>query len=118
VTWAQRSSTSDAEKNHIYLTIGVPDVDPAQIKLDLQPASLDFTGYSQTKKATYHVRMELYADIDPKESKINHTPRDIELVLQKKELKAEYWPHLLKDKAKVHYLKTNFDRVRLCRVLF
>jgi hypothetical protein len=33
------------------------------------------------------------------------------LVLRKKELKEEYWPRLLKDNKKVHYLKTDFDKV-------
>ena len=111
MTWAQRSSSTEAEKNHVYLTISVPDVDPKQIKLDLQPTHLDFSGYSQSKKANYHVKLDFFGEIDPKESKINHTPRDIELVLRKKELKEEYWPRLLKDKAKVHFLKTNFDKV-------
>jgi hypothetical protein len=32
-------------------------------------------------------------------------------VLRKKELKEEYWPRLLKDSKKVHYLKTDFDKV-------
>ncbi|EMC91852.1 hypothetical protein BAUCODRAFT_54166, partial [Baudoinia panamericana UAMH 10762] len=110
VTWAQRSSKSDAEKNHVYLTISVPDVSPSNIKLDLQPTHLDFTGYSETKKATYHVHLDFYADIEPAKSKINHTPRDVEMVLQKKELDEAYWPRLLKEKAKVHFLKTNFDK--------
>ncbi|KAH0370698.1 HSP20-like chaperone, partial [Aureobasidium melanogenum] len=110
VTWAQRSSTTEPEKNHIYMTIVVPDVDPKNMKLDLQPSSLEFTGYSDSKKATYHVKMDLFAEIDPKESKINHSSRWIELVLRKKELNEEYWPRLLKDKQKVHYIKTNFDK--------
>ncbi|TKX21944.1 CS domain-containing protein 1 [Elsinoe australis] len=110
VTWAQRSSSSDAEKNHIYLTISVPDVDPKQITLDIQPTYLDFKGYSETKKATYAVKLEFFEEIDPKESKIHHTPRDVELVLRKKELKEDYWPRLLKDKSRVHFLKTNFDK--------
>jgi hypothetical protein len=58
------------------------------------------------------VDLDFYAEIDPKESKIHHTPRDIELVLRKKELKQEYWPRLLKDSKKMHFLKTNFDKVR------
>jgi hypothetical protein len=33
------------------------------------------------------------------------------MVLRKKELKEEYWPRLLKDSKKVHYLKTDFDKV-------
>ena len=51
--------------------------------------------------------MDLFAEIDPKESKINH-----KLDLHKKELNEEYWLRLLKDKQKVHCIKTNFDKVR------
>lgn len=111
VTWAQRSSSSDAEKNHVFLTISVPDVSKDKIKLDIQPGFINFQGYSETKKATYAVKLEFYADIDPSASKINHTPRDVEMVLQKKELNEAFWPRLLKDKAKVHFLKTDFDKV-------
>ena len=35
----------------------------------------------------------------------------MEFVLRKKENKAEYWPRLLKESKKVHFLKTNFDKV-------
>lgn len=91
----------------------MPDVDPKKIELDLQPTSLNFTGYSESRKATYHIKLDFYEEIDPSASKINHTSRDVELVLQKKELKAEFWPRLLKEKAKYHFLKTNFDKVSL-----
>jgi hypothetical protein len=30
--------------------------------------------------------------------------------LRKKELKEEFWPRLLKDNKKVHFLKTDFDK--------
>lgn len=33
------------------------------------------------------------------------------MVLRKKELKEEFWPRLLKEAKKVHYLKTDFDKV-------
>lgn len=112
MTWAQRSSKTDAEKNHIFLTISVPDVDPKKITLDVKAQSLTFTGYSETKKANYHVQLDFYAEIDPSAAKIHHSPRDVEMVLQKKELDAAFWPRLLKDKAKVHFLKTDFDKVR------
>lgn len=72
---------------------------------------LSFKGTSTSKKVTYAVDLEFFAEIDPKESKIHHTGRDIELVLRKKELKEEYWPRLLKDNKKMHFLKTNFDKV-------
>lgn len=89
----------------------VPDVSPQNIKLDLQPTYLDFTGYSDSKKANYHVRLDLFKEIDPKESKTNHTSRAVEFVLQKKDLEVEFWPRLLKDAKKVHFLKTDFDKV-------
>ena len=31
-------------------------------------------------------------------------------MLRKKELKEEYWPRLTKDKSKLHFLKTDFDK--------
>lgn len=111
VLWAQRSSASEPEKNYIYLTISVPDVPKSSLKLDLKPTSLTFTGTSETKKTTYHLELEFYAEIDVENSKTNHSAKDIEMILRKKELKEEYWPRLLKDKAKVHFLRTDFDKV-------
>jgi len=110
VLWAQRSSATDASKNNILLTISVSDVPPKDAKLDLKPTSLTFTGTSTTKKLTYHVELEFFGEIDPENSKIHHSARDVELVLRKKELKEEYWPRLLKDSKKMHFLKTNFDK--------
>lgn len=110
VLWAQRSSTTDAEKNYVFLTISVPDVPPKTLKLDLKPTSLTFTGTSDSKKTTYHLDIQFYDEIDVENSKTNHSPKNIEMVLRKKELKAEYWPRLLKDKAKVHFLRTDFDK--------
>jgi len=110
VLWAQRSSSTEPEKNHVFLTIIAPDVPEAELKLNLEPTKLSFKGPSTSKKVTFAVDLEFYAEIDPKESKIHHSGRDIELVLRKKELKEEYWPRLLKDSKKVHFLKTNFDK--------
>jgi len=58
------------------------------------------------------VELNLYAEIDVEQSKTNHTARDIEFVLRKKETKEEFWPRLLKDAKKAHYLKTDFDKVQ------
>lgn len=110
VLWAQRSSSTDAAKNFVYLTISVPDVPKDDIKLDLKPTSLSFTGTSGTLKRKYHVVLDFFAEIDPAESKINHTAKNIEMKLQKKELKEEYWPRLLKDSKRLHFLKTDFDK--------
>lgn len=111
MTWAQRSSKTEADKNYVYVTINAPDVDKKDLQFDLQSSKVHFKGYSGSKKATYEVTLELYAEIDTEASKIHHSARDLEMKLQKKELNEEYWPRLLKDKAKVHYLKTDFDKV-------
>lgn len=110
VLWAQRSSDSDPEKNFIYLTISVPDVPKEDLQLDLKPQSLTFTGTSGTLKRKYHVELEFYAEIDPEASKVNHTAKNIEVKLQKKDLKEEYWPRLLKEAKRLHFLKTDFDK--------
>lgn len=110
VLWAQRSSSTDAESNFVYLTITVPDVPKESFKLDLKPAGLTFTGHSDTLKKTYHLELEFYAEIDEKATKVNHTGKNVELKLQKKELNEAYWPRLLKEAKKVHFLRTDFDK--------
>jgi len=110
VLWAQRSSATDAAKNFIYLTISVPDVQPSNLKLDLQSQSLTFSGHSDSLKRDYQVALEFYGEIDTAETKVNHTAKNVEVVLRKKELKEEFWPRLLKDAKKVHFLKTDFDK--------
>jgi len=85
-------------------------VPKSDVQLDLKPTSLVFTGTSGTLKRTYHVELEFFAEVDPAESKTAHTARDVAFVLRKKEAKEEYWPRLTKDKAKLHFLKTDFDR--------
>jgi len=110
VLWAQRSSVADAAKNYVYLTISVPDVSKESLQLELKPTGVTFTGASSTLKRTYHVELELFGEIDPAESRVNHTSKNIEIKLQKKELKEEYWPRLLKASQKLHYLKTDFDK--------
>ncbi|GAP88605.1 putative hsp90 associated co-chaperone protein [Rosellinia necatrix] len=110
VLWAQRSSSTDAEKNFVYLTISVPDVPKENLKLDLKSTTLTFHGHSETLKRTYHLEISFYGEIDTENSNIHHTARNVEMKLRKKELKEEYWPRLLKDAAKVQFVKTDFDK--------
>jgi len=110
VLWAQRSSKSDNARNIVYLTIAAPDVPKSATKLDIQPNKLSFEGKSTTKNVTYKCEIEFFEEIDPQESKVNHTDRDLEMVLRKKKAEDEFWPRLLKEKAKVHWLKTDFDK--------
>ncbi|KAF2495913.1 HSP20-like chaperone [Lophium mytilinum] len=110
VLWAQRSSSTDATKNYIYINVVVPNVSESDLKLDLQPTKLTFTGTSASKHKTYHVELEFFAEIDPKESKTINSGQTVELVLRKKELNEAYWPRLLKDSRKMHFLKTDFNK--------
>lgn len=88
----------------------MPDVSRENIKLDLKPTTLTFQGHSDSLKRTYHLELAFYEEIDPENSKINHTTRNVEIKLRKKELKEEYWPRLLKEAKKLQFLKTDFDK--------
>jgi len=110
VLWAQRSSATDPVNNFVYLTISVPDVTPENLKLDLQEQTLSFAGHSGSLKRDYGLKLTFYGEVDVKDSKINHTAKNVELVLRKKELKEEFWPRLLKDTQKMHWLRTDFDK--------
>ena len=88
----------------------MPDVPEKSFKLDLKPTTLTFDGHSDTLKRDYHVQLEFYAEIDPENSKVHHTARNVELKLRKKELNDEYWPRLLKEAKKLQFLKTDFDK--------
>ncbi|GAB1196774.1 HSP20-like chaperone [Aspergillus pseudonomiae] len=109
VTWAQRSSADDAERNYLYVNIKASDVARAGATLNITPTNVTFAGDSK-KGVRYEVSLDLYAEIDPENSKVNHSDREVELVLRKKELKEEYWPRLLKTTQKIHFIKTDFDK--------
>ncbi|KAJ6079105.1 hypothetical protein N7467_008858 [Penicillium canescens] len=109
VTWAQRSSDSDPERNYLYVNIMTPDVPKADASLSITEKNVTFKGPSR-KGVTYSVSLDLFAEIDPENSKVNHTDRDVELILRKKELKLDFWPRLLASTQKMHFLKTNFDK--------
>ncbi|KAI9928096.1 hypothetical protein ASPWEDRAFT_170906 [Aspergillus wentii DTO 134E9] len=109
VTWAQRSSSTDAARNYLYVNIKAPDVAKEAADLNLSSNNISFTGESK-KGYKYQVSLDLFDAIDVENSKVNHSAREIEMVLRKKELKEEYWPRLTKEKQKLHFLKTDFDK--------
>ena len=92
------------------MDIKAPDVAKSAADLKITSKNVSFTGESK-KGVKYHVSLDLYAEIDPENSKVNHNDREVELVLRKKELKEEFWPRLLEVKQRVHFLKTDFDKV-------
>lgn len=110
VTWAQRSSETDETRNYLYVFINVPDVPPKSADIKLTENNVSFTG-TNLKGNKYSVSLDLYAEIDVDNSKVHHSPRGVEMVLRKKKLELEYWPRLLKEAKKVHFVKTDFDKV-------
>ncbi|ESN96440.1 hypothetical protein HELRODRAFT_163501 [Helobdella robusta] len=102
VQWAQR-------KDKLYLTINVEDCKDPTIKLEQN--SLHFEGVGNKEALHYDITIEFYGDVDPEKSKHVVLPRHIQFVVYKKE-SGPFWPRLLKDKTKVHWLKTDFDKWR------
>ncbi|RAL67081.1 hypothetical protein DID88_007861 [Monilinia fructigena] len=94
VLWAQRSNKTEAEKEFHLLNHQCSRCQRAK---------------DRTQRA-YALTLEFYAEIDESASKYNHTQKSTQFVLRKKELKEEFWPRLLKDSKKVHFLKTDFDK--------
>ncbi|KAK6521768.1 Prostaglandin E synthase 3 (Cytosolic) [Arthrobotrys conoides] len=109
VLWAQRSSPSVAEKNTLYVTILQSDVSKENLKLDLTPTSLTYKGVTNKGKE-YSFKVDFFEEIDVENSRHIHTDRATECIIRKKALKEEFWPRLTKEKVKLHWLKTDFDK--------
>ncbi|KAL1407073.1 p23 chaperone protein wos2 [Vanrija albida] len=114
ILWAQRSSESDAEKNIVYVTINTPDIQGTPT-LDVTKDQLSFA--AKTGDASKNIPekewacdLDLWAEIDPTATKKHVTSRAIVLVLRKKELNAEYWPRLTKEKPNRNWIKTDFSK--------
>ncbi|VVT56522.1 uncharacterized protein SAPINGB_P005129 [Magnusiomyces paraingens] len=107
VFWAQRSSATEPEKNVLYVTIAAEDI--TKPHLELTPTSFHFFGESEEGK-NYDLTVELYEEIDPSLSKFTHTDRHTYAILRKAKAQQEYWPRLTKEKKKVFYIRTDFDK--------
>lgn len=109
ILWAQRSSATEPEKNVLYVTIQV--IDPKNIKIDLTATSLEFNADTSDSSKHYNLKVDFFDEIDPENSKQNtESGSHVFLVLRKKKAQEEYWPRLTKEKLKLHYIKTDFDK--------
>jgi len=103
VLWAQR-------KDKLYLTVKLENCkDPS---VDLKSNSLHFKGKGGTGNTDHEFSMEFNKDINVEDSKYGSNGREILFTLPKTEEAQGFWPRLLKDSKKVHYLKTDFDKWR------
>jgi len=101
VIWAQRT-------DKLYVTLNIEDCKNIDVKFE--NATLHFKGCSG-QKVDYDFALEFFKEIDAEKSKYAILPRHIPMVIVKKE-GGPYWPRLLKDSTKMHWLKTDFDKWR------
>ena len=97
--WSQRSQT-------VMLTIEILDIIPASLSMDIQPNHIHFTG-KNTQEGEFQFSLDLYADIDPNQSKYNVHARGIHVLLWKKN--EAWWPRCWKDGKKPWFIKTDFE---------
>ncbi|KAG8932415.1 hypothetical protein FRC01_014141 [Tulasnella sp. 417] len=115
ILWAQRSSETEEEKNILYFTINLPDVQENTIKYELTPTSISFAAKAgnaskNIAEKDYEFKLDFYEEVVPEQSKKRISSREIALILRKKEKKLEFWPRLTKEKLKIPFIKTDFSK--------
>lgn len=98
--WAQRSDV-------IYLTLNVECNEP---EIKFTEESLVFSGVGKPEGKKYELSVEFYDKINPEKVATKNIQRCIEFVIDKADPQTPYWPRLLKDKGKPHWLKVDFNR--------
>ncbi|RSH80926.1 uncharacterized protein EHS24_008355 [Apiotrichum porosum] len=114
ILYAERSSETEPEKNIIYLTINVADIN-GEPRLDITKDQISFSAVSGTPDKGIPTKewafdLDLWGEIDPTKTKKVVHGRAVVLVLQKKELRAEYWPRLTKEKPNRNWIRTDFAK--------
>ncbi|KAI6105175.1 HSP20-like chaperone [Pisolithus croceorrhizus] len=113
VLWAQRSSALVDEKNIVYLTINLPNIDPSSLKFELTSTGISFEADTEnlgTPAKHYAFSLDFYSEIVPDLSTKKLSDRSYFIILRKKEKNAEYWPRLTKEKVRNAFIKTDFSR--------
>ncbi|XP_049292240.1 uncharacterized protein CG16817 [Anopheles funestus] len=98
--WAQRSDV-------IYLTLNVECTEP---EIKFTENSLSFSGVGKPEGKKHELNVEFYDKINPEKVATKNIKRCIEFVIAKADPQTPYWPRLLKDKTKPHWLKVDFNR--------
>lgn len=114
VAWAQRSSTTDPERNYVLITVSIADCDAPE--LTIKPTYIELKAQSKPHVGDetvhhYQLHIDLYKEIIPEKTmhKVANGQHYF-LKLYKKDLESEYWPRLTKEKVKYSYIKTDFDK--------
>ncbi|KAL1934597.1 hypothetical protein VTP01DRAFT_6779 [Rhizomucor pusillus] len=98
VLWAQRS-------DFIYLTVQLTDISNPEI--NVTENRFHFKGKGEAEQNEYEAEIEFYAPVDVEKSKQHLTPRNLLMIIYKKE--EGYWPRLQKG-GKLNFVKVDFSR--------
>lgn len=67
-------------------------------------------GKSGADDKTYEIKLELFGEVKPDDSKYQVRGRNVEFVLIKADPETPYWSRLLKENKKYHWLKIDFGK--------
>ncbi|XP_050093685.1 uncharacterized protein CG16817 [Anopheles aquasalis] len=98
--WAQRSEV-------IFLTLNIECSEPVYKFTD---DSMVFTGVGMPEGKKYELNINFFSKINPEKVSVKNIKRCIEFVIAKAEPEDTYWPRLLKENTKPHWLKVDFNR--------
>eukprot|EP00282_Hemiselmis_andersenii_P006268 CAMPEP_0114134458 /NCGR_PEP_ID=MMETSP0043_2-20121206/14177_1 /TAXON_ID=464988 /ORGANISM="Hemiselmis andersenii, Strain CCMP644" /LENGTH=233 /DNA_ID=CAMNT_0001228117 /DNA_START=3 /DNA_END=700 /DNA_ORIENTATION=+ len=93
--WAQR-------KDKIFLTINIPNLDPAKTKINVTPTNFSFTSDE------WSLVFDTFGEVNPDECKWTIGARDVTVLLVRKE-EGEYWDKLQKG-AKIQNMTVDWDK--------
>lgn len=99
--WAQR-------KDKVWITVVLENCKDGAHALTEQTFS--FKGTGGTENLKHEVDLTLFGEIVPDKSTCQKSDRQAFYTLAKKDTDAPYWPRLIKEQKKLHYLKTDFNR--------
>jgi prostaglandin-E synthase len=99
VLWAQR-------RDRLMVSINVPDIRDEKFSVDGQ--AIVFSGVDGFGRK-YSCTLTFFGEIVPEESKHKKSARELYFSLKKKEA-GPYWSRLLKEAAKVPFVKVDFNR--------
>ena len=111
VLWAQRSSETEAEKNLLFITINLSDIQN-QPKLDLTSGKIKFEAKAgvDNEQQDYGFELEFYDKVQDKPLKLIQTGKTYFITLLKSQPKADYWPRLTKDKTKLPFVSVDWNK--------
>uniref|UniRef100_A0A182JKP0 Uncharacterized protein n=1 Tax=Anopheles atroparvus TaxID=41427 RepID=A0A182JKP0_ANOAO len=98
--WAQKS-------NAIYLTLNVECTEPVY---EFTENTMVFSGVGKPEGKKYELNIEFYSKVNKEKVFVKNIKRCIEFVIAKADPQEPYWPRLLKEKTKPHWLKVDFNR--------